>query len=98
LEQIGSYNKDGKADGAWTWYYATGDLLREETYFNGMIDGFSIEYDEYGAVIAEGEYLEDEKEGKWNFNYGDHKSEGEYSIGMRHGKWKSYYSITAMVF
>ena len=92
LEQIGSYNKDGKADGAWTWYYATGDLLREETYFNGMIDGFSIEYDEYGAVIAEGEYLEDEKEGKWNFNYGDHKSEGEYSIGMRHGKWKSYYS------
>ncbi len=92
LEQIGSYNKDGKADGAWTWYYATGDLLREETYFNGMIDGFSIEYDEYGVVIAEGEYIEDEKEGKWNFNYGDHKSEGEYSIGMRHGKWKSYYS------
>ena len=92
LEQIGSYNKDGKPDGAWTWYYATGDLLRQESYFNGMIDGYSIEYDEFGVVIAEGEYLEDEREGKWNFNYGDHKSEGEYSLGMRQGKWKSYYS------
>jgi antitoxin component YwqK of YwqJK toxin-antitoxin module len=92
LEQIGTYNKDGKADGSWTWYYATGDLLREESYFNGKIDGFSIEYDEYGVVIAEGEYLEDEKEGKWKFNYGDHKSEGEFSLGMRQGKWISYYS------
>jgi len=92
LEQIGTYNKDGKADGSWTWYYATGDLLREESYFNGKIDGFSIEYDEYGVVIAQGEYLEDEKEGKWKFNYGDHKSEGEFSLGMRQGKWISYYS------
>jgi len=92
LEQIGFYNKDGKADGSWTWYYSTGDLLRQESYFNGMIDGFSIEYDEYGVVIAEGEYIEDYREGEWKYNYGDHKSEGEYSIGMRHGKWKSYYS------
>jgi antitoxin component YwqK of YwqJK toxin-antitoxin module len=92
LEQMGSYNKDGKADGAWTWYFPTGDLLREENYFNGMIDGLSTEYDQYGVVIAQGEYLENEKEGTWTYNYGDHKSEGEYSLGMRHGKWKNYYS------
>jgi antitoxin component YwqK of YwqJK toxin-antitoxin module len=92
LEQIGSYNKDGKEDGTWTWYFATGDLLREESYFNGMIDGYSVEYDEYGVVIAEGEYIEDYREGLWKFNYGDHKSEGEYLNGMRHGKWKNYYN------
>jgi len=92
LEQIGSYNKDGKEDGEWIWYFATGDLLRQESYYNGMADGFSVEYDEFGVVIAEGEYIEDYREGKWIFNYGDHKSEGEYSSDMRHGKWKNYYS------
>ena len=92
LEQIGSYNKDGKEDGPWTWYFATGDLLREENYFNGMIDGYSIEYDEFGVTIAEGEYIEDYREGKWVFNYGDHKSEGEFLNGMQHGEWVNYYS------
>ncbi|OQX78816.1 MAG: hypothetical protein B6D61_04655, partial [Bacteroidetes bacterium 4484_249] len=92
LEQTGTYNRDGKEDGIWTWYYATGDLLREESYFNGMIDGYSTEYDEFGVIIAEGEYIEDYREGVWKFNYGDHKSEGEYLNGVRHGSWKNYYN------
>jgi antitoxin component YwqK of YwqJK toxin-antitoxin module len=92
LEQIGSYNKDGKLDGTWTWYYADGQLEREESYFNGMLDGHSIEYDELGNVIAEGDYIEDYRDGKWVFNYGDHREEGEYLDGMRHGLWKSYYN------
>ena len=57
-----------------------------------MIDGFSIEYDEFGVTIAEGEYIEDYREDKWVFNYGDHKSEGEYLNGMRHGSWTNYYN------
>ncbi|MEZ5081845.1 MAG: hypothetical protein R2750_00060 [Bacteroidales bacterium] len=67
-------------------------MLREETYFNGMIDGLSIEYDDFREIVAEGEYIEDYREGVWKFNYGDHKSEGEYSMGMRHGYWKDYYN------
>ncbi|MEZ5198610.1 MAG: hypothetical protein R2764_20160 [Bacteroidales bacterium] len=98
LEQVGSYNKDGKEDGAWLWYFATGELLRDESYFNGMIDGLSTEYDEYGSVIAEGEYIEDYREGKWVFNYGDHKSEGEYLSGARDGMWKNYYSDGVLSF
>jgi len=98
LEQIGSHNNDGKEDGTWTWYYPTGDLLREESYYNGMIDGYSIEYDEFGMVISEGEYIEDYKEGKWKYNYGDHREEGEYLNGMRHGLWESYYSDGAINF
>jgi len=92
LEQTGYYNKQGKEDGAWAWYFATGDLEREESYFNGMIDGFSTEYDQFGEVIAEGEYIEDYREGVWKFQYGDHRSEGEFLNGMRHGKWTDFYS------
>jgi antitoxin component YwqK of YwqJK toxin-antitoxin module len=91
IEQIGSYSADGKEEGTWSWYFATGELLREETYYMGMIDGYSIEYDEYGVVIAEGEYIEDYREGEWKFQYGDHKEEGEYLNGFRNGKWISYY-------
>jgi antitoxin component YwqK of YwqJK toxin-antitoxin module len=98
LEQIGTYNEFGKADGTWTWYYPSGDLLREEGYFNGMLDGYSIEYDEFGEIIAEGEYIEDYREGLWKFNYGDNLSEGEYLNGMRHGKWKSYYADGTLSF
>jgi len=98
LEQIGSYNKEGKEDGQWTWYYANGNLLREESYFNGMIDGHSVEYEKDGTVIAEGDYIEDRRNGNWVFNYGDHKSEGEYFDGMRNGLWKNYYSDGTLSF
>ena len=91
LEQIGTYSNDGKEEGTWNWYFANGSILRDESYYMGMIDGFSVEYDEYGVVIAEGEYIEDYREGKWKFQYGDHKEEGEYLNGFRNGKWISYY-------
>ena len=71
---------------------STGDLLREESYFNGMIDGHSVEYDKNGEVISEGDYIEDLRQGTWVFNYGDHKSEGEYFSGMRNGKWRTWYN------
>jgi len=98
LEQIGSYNKDGKEEGIWTWYYAIGSLLREERYFNGKLDGHSVEYDESGIIIAEGEYIEDNREGLWKFNYGDQLSEEEYLNGMLNGKVINYYKDGVMSF
>lgn len=92
LEQTGSYNKEGKEESAWMWYFATGNLLREETYRNGKIDGLSTEYDETGAVVAQGEYIEDFREGKWRFNYGDHLSEEEYLNGLLYGNCKNYFA------
>lgn len=91
LEQTGFYNKEGKEDGYWTWYFADGQLQREESYFNGMMDGYSTEYDMSGGIIAEGEYIEDYRDGIWKFHYGDHRSVGEYSDGLRNGKWTDYY-------
>jgi antitoxin component YwqK of YwqJK toxin-antitoxin module len=98
LEQIGSYNKEGKEDGIWTWYYATGSLLREDNYFNGKNDGHSVEYDEFGLVVAEGDYIENYREGKWKFNYGDQLTEEEYLNGMLHGKSKYYYKDGVLSF
>ena len=98
LEQIGSYNKDGKEEGIWTWYYAIGSLLREESYFNGKLEGHSVEYDESGIIIAEGEYIEDYREGMWKFNYGDQLSEEEYLNGMLNGKVINYYKDGVMSF
>jgi uncharacterized protein len=98
LEQTGSYNKNGKEEGTWLWYFATGELLREESYTDGKIDGLSTEYDETGSVIAQGDYIEDYKEGKWKFNYGDHLSEEEYLNGMLNGVCKNYYPDGIMSF
>lgn len=97
-EQVGSYNKEGNEDGIWTWYYATGSLLREEYYFNGKLDGQSVEYDEDGIVVAQGEYIEDYKEGPWKFNYGDQVTEEEYLNGMLNGKVKNYYKEGVLSF
>ena len=98
LEQIGSYNKDGKEDGIWTWYYASGALLREESYFNGKIDGHSVEYDEDGIIISEGDYIEGYREGKWKFNYGDQLSEEEYLNDYLNGKVRNYYKDGVLSF
>jgi uncharacterized protein len=92
LEQTGFYTKDGKPNGAWTWYYMTGDLLREESYYNGLADGYSKEYDQAGNILSEGEYIEGMQEGIWKYSYGDYVSEGEYLNGMRHGNWKHFSS------
>jgi antitoxin component YwqK of YwqJK toxin-antitoxin module len=92
IEQTGSYNRDGKEEGTWMWYFPTGNILREEKYRNGKIDGLSTEYDETGAITAQGEYIDDHREGKWKFNYGDHIAEEEYLNGMLNGSCKNYYS------
>jgi uncharacterized protein len=90
LEQTGAYNKEGKEEGVWSWYYATGSLLREESYFNGKIDGHSVEYDETGQIVAEGEYIEDYREGLWKFNYGDQVAEEQYLNGALNGQVRNY--------
>jgi uncharacterized protein len=92
LEQTGYYSKEGKPNGSWTWYYMTGDLSREESYSNGLRDGYSREYDQQGNIISEGEYIEGMEEGLWKYSYGDHSAIGEYLNGMRHGNWKHYFA------
>lgn len=90
LEQSGSYMR-GLPDGLWTWLYENGQTWREEEYAMGEEDGPSVEYSDSGTVIAQGNYIEGLKEGKWIFEMNDHREEGEYFEGERKGKWEYYY-------
>ncbi len=98
LEQIGKYDSKGLPEGPWKWYYSSGLLLREESYYEGLPDGISTEYDELGEIITQGEYIGGEKEGMWSYKMGDHREEGSYSTGEMHGDWKFFYNDGTLSF
>jgi uncharacterized protein len=91
LEQKGTYDEQGRPVGKWVWYYDNGNLWREEFFINGLQDGLVTEFDPYGIVISEGEYFEGLEEGKWIYNFENHRIEGIYSAGMRNGMWRHFY-------
>jgi len=97
-EQIGSYNKSGKATGNWKWYYESGKILKEEEFLNGLEEGFSKEYSENGKIIAEGEYLEGLEEGFWFYDINDNREEGKFFDGEKSGEWKQYYKQDSLIF
>ncbi|MFT4801180.1 MAG: antitoxin component YwqK of YwqJK toxin-antitoxin module [Flavobacteriaceae bacterium] len=84
--QSGKYWK-GKPTGNWQWYYNNSELRRDENYRKGLEEGESIEYDDTGSIIGQGEYLEGYKEGNWYIHSGDHKEIGVYIEGERDGEW-----------
>ena len=91
LMQTGSYMED-KAEGTWTWYYENGKLLRQETYKNGKEIGDAQEFNDSTArVIAQGAYVDGQKDGSWIYEIGDMKITGKYADGKEDGTWKEYY-------
>ena len=91
LEQTGRYNNKGKPDGIWSWYYDSGQLLREENYYRGKRDGLSEEFDENGTLIEMGEYYEGLEDGPWFRLIGDYYQRGSYRDGLRTGMWYAYH-------
>lgn len=98
LEQEGNYNAQGKADGDWKWYHKSSEVLREQTFINGLEDGPVIEYSDSGIVITKGEYAEGNEEGNWIFYVGNQKYEGSYKSGLKNGVWKIFYSNGILAF
>lgn len=94
VEETGSYSKSGLPTGDWKWYYENKQLLREETFRNGKENGWMIEYNDTGMVIAKGEYVDGREEGEWFYEVGDHKEIGNYEYGMRQGVWEHTYLAT----
>jgi antitoxin component YwqK of YwqJK toxin-antitoxin module len=90
LEQQGNY-VGGKPNGFWEWFFKDGQLHREEEYSFGLEEGISTEYNDTGAVIATGTYIDGMKEGAWVYTINDHKEEGVYFEGLRNGVWSHYY-------
>ena len=48
LDYVGHY-KNGKEDGAWTYYWENGNLKSEEFYVRGMEHGVLFDYNEEGS-------------------------------------------------
>jgi uncharacterized protein len=91
IEQKGKYDKKGRAQGEWKWFYENGALLREENYVNNKRDGIMTEYTEEGKIITKGEYIEDLQEGIWIYETPEYKEIGKYVNDLPDSLWKSYY-------
>lgn len=91
VEQKGKYDKKGKPQGLWQWYYADGTPWREENYLNGKREGPLMEWNDSGKVITKGEYIDGLKEGKWFYQIQDYREEGVYKSDQKDGPWESYY-------
>lgn len=89
-EQRGAYRK-GLPDGDWRWLHNNGKLWREEVFYEGREDGISVEYNDTGAVVSKGQYIDGERDGQWIIDIGEHREEGEYRVGQRYGVWKYYF-------
>lgn len=86
LEQQGNYTA-GKPNGTWVWFHPDGSVRKEMGYINGEADGTSTESDELGVEIAKGDFVDDLKEGKWVYRYGDVVEEVQYFEGEPNGLW-----------
>lgn len=71
----------------------TGDYIEKGEYSEGMMQGLWIgTYKSTGKVAFEGEFIDDEPQGKhiWYYANGKKRLEGKYQLGIKIGDWKRY--------
>jgi antitoxin component YwqK of YwqJK toxin-antitoxin module len=71
----------------------TGDYLEKGEYSEGMMQGVWIGiYKSTGKKAFEGEFIDDEPQGKHVYYYANGKKrlEGKYQLGIKIGDWKRY--------
>lgn len=54
-------------DGVWVSFYENGVKWSEENYYDGKLNGVSVNYYPSGIIRYRGSYIEDEKVGMWQF-------------------------------
>lgn len=91
IEQKGKYDKKGRAQGEWKWFYENGALMRQENYIDNLRDGEMVEYTEDGKILTKGEYMDDMQEGLWLYETPEYKEIGKYVNDKQDSLWKSYY-------
>lgn len=67
LEYTGTFDREGKRHGKWTYYYQDGKIWSEAAYQNGERHGPSAVYFQNGNKRYEGNYLHNSQTGKWLF-------------------------------
>ncbi|GAB4141556.1 MAG: hypothetical protein Fur0041_16770 [Bacteroidia bacterium] len=61
----GNFNKEGKRDGVWTWYYDDGTLKEKITYVNGQRQGEDFMYYKSGVLKSKSNYDKDKLSGPY---------------------------------
>lgn len=84
--------KDGEPVGNWTRYYPGGIVKAKIQHDENSDSAFVQLFNEPGKKIAEGNYVDEKREGKWTLYSGDIKiSEEQYKNGEKHGISKTFY-------
>ncbi|MBU0489678.1 MAG: toxin-antitoxin system YwqK family antitoxin [Bacteroidetes bacterium] len=98
VKYCGKFVDDVPVD-TFKYYYPDGKLMNTLAYEPGGKIAHSINYFEDGkTVMAEGDYLEKEKNGKWQYftETGDIVREENYLKGLPEGQWKNFYPGSGM--
>jgi antitoxin component YwqK of YwqJK toxin-antitoxin module len=84
----------GKRNGAWKFFYETGEVLRETNYLQGKKEGIEKKFKQDGKVLEETNFKDDLMEGAyWKKNRsGLLEKEGQYSKDKKTGLWREYYA------
>ncbi|HRO38867.1 MAG TPA: hypothetical protein PLZ25_03015, partial [Flavobacteriales bacterium] len=105
VSSIGSYTKDGRKEGLFRDFDASGKPVDASIYRDdrivatgavseaGAMNGPWTEYYATGEKRAEGSYVEGRKEGLWTFYHrgGEVEQKGNYREGLPQGEWRWFY-------
>jgi len=93
LKAYGKWNKEGKKDGEWIWYYDNGNLKSKETYVDGQI---SIEdsYSFIGIIDTHAPFKNDKVEGEGIVYTSEGAKDKLITLkeSIKEGKYEEYYS------
>ena len=87
----GSY-VDGKPNGPWTTYFATGGPESQGSYKLGVKDGPWTTFHPNGAQASVGSYVDGVEHGLWRYwdEASSWRTEGNYVFGQKDGVWLEY--------
>lgn len=71
---------DGLEQGKWVLYYPDGNVLNEQNYKDGKLNGEFKTLDRYGNIILSGQYVMGEKDGEWIVEKGAKKQVYEKDV------------------
>jgi len=87
--------KNGRKEGVWKFFYPNGNLMAEETYLEGELNGKAVDYYPDGVVSSIENWKEDLLEDSaWYFHQnGKLNRKGRYEKGVYQGFWVTYSAL-----
>ena len=83
---------DGRQNGAWLYWYATGTPESQGMFAMGAKEGVWTTFQANGERSSEGQFVGGEEHGPWTFWNADvlTRTEGSFVLGDRDGIWLDY--------